>query len=106
MNGFHYSIVRHYLTIPVAFIYKNLLVFTFAQLLFVKRRGFIRRFSSKKYKKLSFLIGKQVQVFPIIDDAKSSYTATVLDIDNNANLVVQANGKTEVLNSGEISLKI
>ena len=45
-------------------------------------------------------------MFPIIDDAKSSYTATVLDIDNNANLVVQANGKTEVLNSGEVSLKI
>ena len=60
----------------------------------------------EEYKKLSFLIGKQVQVFPIIDDAKSSYPATVLDIDNNANLVVQANGKIEVLNSGEVSLKI
>ena len=60
----------------------------------------------EEYKKLSFLIGKQVQVFPIIDDAKSSYTATVLDIDNNANLVVQTEGKTEVLNSGEVSLKI
>ena len=60
----------------------------------------------EEYKKLSFLIGKQVQVFPIIDDAKSSYTATVLDIDNNANLVVQAKEKTEVLNSGEVSLKI
>jgi len=45
-------------------------------------------------------------VFPIIDDPKSSYTATVLDIDNNANLVVQTDGKTEVLNSGEVSLKI
>ena len=60
----------------------------------------------EEYKKLSFLIGKQVQVFPIIDDAKSSYTATVLDIDNNANLVVQTEGKTKVLNSGEVSLKI
>ena len=60
----------------------------------------------EEYKKLSFLIGKQVQVFPIINDAKSSYTATVLDIDNNANLVVQTNGKIEVLNSGEVSLKI
>ena len=60
----------------------------------------------KEYKALSFLIGKKVTVFPVIGDQNSSYTAEVLDIDENANLIVKDNqGELKKLYSGEVSLK-
>jgi len=59
-----------------------------------------------EYKKYSFLIGKEVTVYPIIDDEKSSYSAKVLDIDNQASLVVQLqDGSVKTLSSGEVTLK-
>ncbi len=59
-----------------------------------------------EYKALSFLIGKKVTVFPVIGDQNSSYTAEVLDIDENANLIVKDNqGEIKKLYSGEVSLK-
>lgn len=59
-----------------------------------------------EYKSLSFLIGQTVNVHPVIGDAKSVYSAKVIDIDENANLVVENDeGKMISLNSGEVSLK-
>ncbi len=59
-----------------------------------------------EYKKLVFLIGQTLEVHPIIGDEKSVYTATAIDIDENASLVVQLkDGTTRKLSSGEVSLK-
>ena len=59
-----------------------------------------------EYKRLVFLIGEQVDVHPIIGDEKSVYTATAVDIDENASLVVRLkDGTTRKLSSGEVSLK-
>ncbi len=58
-----------------------------------------------EYKSYSFLIGKTVEVHPIIGDDKSAYQAKVLDIDDNAGLVVQlADNSLKTLSSGEVSL--
>lgn len=89
----------------------------------------------KEYKSKSFLIGKNVVVHPVIGDDCSAYTAKVLDIDDNASLVVELpdnhhkndltenenfadiktngqqnfadkkNGTIKILNSGEVSVK-
>lgn len=57
-----------------------------------------------EYKKLSFLIGTEVEVFPIADGTES-YHAKVIDIDENAGLVVElADGTKKILTSGEVSL--
>ncbi|MBO4706931.1 MAG: biotin--[acetyl-CoA-carboxylase] ligase [Spirochaetaceae bacterium] len=59
-----------------------------------------------EYKRLVFLIGEEVEVHPIIGDEKSVYTATAIDIDENASLVVRLkDGTTRKLSSGEVSLK-
>lgn len=61
----------------------------------------------KEYRKLSFLIGKEVLVIPIIDNQKSSYKAKVLNITDEAFLQVQLqNGEQKILQSGEVSLQI
>lgn len=58
----------------------------------------------KKYKELSILIGKTVLVHPIIDSG-NSYIAKVIDITNNAHLVVQdEHGIIKELSSGEVTL--
>lgn len=58
-----------------------------------------------EYKQLSFLLGKTVSVHPIIGDTLSVYEAKVIDIDNNAGLIVSlADGTNKTLNSGEVSL--
>ncbi len=60
----------------------------------------------KEYKEASFLIGKQLTVFPLIGDQESSYKATATDIDENAGLIVTLkDGTTRILHSGEVSLK-
>lgn len=60
----------------------------------------------QEYKENSFLTGKKITVFPLIGDKKSSYKATVTDIDENAGLVVTlSNRTTRTLRSGEVSLK-
>lgn len=59
----------------------------------------------EEYKTQSFIVGKTVQVHPVIGDEKSVYTATAIDIDNNAGLVVKLeDGTVKTLNSGEVSL--
>ena len=58
-----------------------------------------------EYKSLSFLIGKNLTIYPLIGDEKSAYTALALDIDQNASLVVQLpDGQEKTLNSGEVTL--
>lgn len=60
----------------------------------------------KEYKEASFLIGRELTVYPLIGDEKSSYKATATDIDDNAGLVVKlADGTTRTLSSGEVTLK-
>ncbi|MBP5519091.1 MAG: biotin--[acetyl-CoA-carboxylase] ligase [Treponema sp.] len=60
----------------------------------------------EEYKKLSFLLGQEITVFPLIGDAASSYKAKATDIDQNAALIVTlADGTTKTLNSGEVTLK-
>ncbi len=59
-----------------------------------------------EYKALMFLIGQTLEVHPIIGDEKSVYTATAVDIDENAGLIVRLkDGTTKTLSSGEVSLK-
>ncbi len=59
-----------------------------------------------EYKRLVFLIGEDVEVHPIIGDDKSVYTATAVDIDENAGLVVRlSDGTLRTLSSGEVTLK-
>lgn len=59
-----------------------------------------------EYKSRSFLIGRRVKVFPLVG-GKESFFADVLDIDENARLVVRTeDGKTLRLESGEVSTQI
>lgn len=58
----------------------------------------------EEYRAASFLIGTEVQVFPVAG-GEESYKATVVDIDENAGLVVRLDdGSTKVLSSGEVTL--
>ena len=60
----------------------------------------------KEYKEASFLIGRELTVYPLIGDEKSSYKATATDIDDNAGLIVTLeDGSKRTLSSGEVSLK-
>lgn len=59
----------------------------------------------REYKNALFILGTKVQVHPIIDDEKSAYEATAIDIDENANLIIRlSDGSQKSLNSGEITL--
>ena len=60
----------------------------------------------EEYKSLSFIIGREVEVHTLIDNAQGNYKATAIDIDQNAALVVRLeDGTTKTLISGEVSLK-
>ena len=60
----------------------------------------------KEYKEESFLIGRELTVYPLIGDEKTAYKATATDIDENAGLVVKlADGSFRTLSSGEVTLK-
>ena len=60
----------------------------------------------KEYKEASFLLGRELTVFPLIGDQNSSYKATATDIDENAGLIVTlADGTTKTLSSGEVTLR-
>ena len=60
----------------------------------------------KEYKEASFLLGRELTVYPLIGDEKSSYKATATDIDENSGLIVTlSDGTTKTLNSGEVTLK-
>ena len=59
-----------------------------------------------EYRNLSFVIGKEVTVFPLIGENKKSYKAKAIAIDDNASLIVKdLQGKEHILNSGEVSLR-
>ena len=59
----------------------------------------------EEYKKASFLIGQTVEIHPVIGDEKNVYKAKVVDIDDNAALVVELDDATKkALSSGEVSL--
>ena len=61
----------------------------------------------KEYAARSFLVGKEIQVIPVIGDEKTSYKAKVLGIDKEARLLVRLeDGSERALFSGEISIKI
>ncbi|MBO4547258.1 MAG: biotin--[acetyl-CoA-carboxylase] ligase [Treponema sp.] len=61
----------------------------------------------QEYADLSFIIGKQITVIPVIGDERTAYPATVLGIDKNARLLVRLDDKSErALSCGEISIKI
>ena len=58
-----------------------------------------------EYKKMLFLIGKTITVHPLIGDDKTAYTATAINVDKNAGLVVRLkDGSKRTLNSGEVTL--
>lgn len=60
----------------------------------------------KEYREKSFLIGHTVQVYPVIGDESKAYKAKVIDVDNNAALVVELENKEQrTLISGEVTLK-
>ena len=60
----------------------------------------------KEYKEASFLLGRELTVYPLIGDEKSSYKATACDIDDNAGLIVKLkDGSMKTLSSGEVTLK-
>ena len=59
----------------------------------------------EEYKSLMFMLGEPLVVHPLIGDDKSAYTAKAIDIDENAELVVElTDGTTKVLSSGEVTL--
>lgn len=58
-----------------------------------------------EYKTASFLIGTEINVFPVAG-GEESYRAKVVDIDENAGLVVEVDdGTKRTLSSGEVTLK-
>lgn len=60
----------------------------------------------KEYRKCLFMIGQKVTVSPVIGKLDSQFEATVIDVNENAKLIVQKeNGDTLELDSGEISLR-
>lgn len=58
-----------------------------------------------EYKSLSFIIGKKIDVHPLIT-SEETYRATAVDITGNAELVVECeDGTRRTLSAGEVSLK-
>lgn len=61
----------------------------------------------EEYKQNSFLIGKNITVFPVAGTQNNSYSAKVIDIDENAHLVIKTESEEiKSLESGEVSVKI
>jgi len=57
----------------------------------------------EKYKNRCFVLGKEIT----FEQSGKTYNATALDIDKNGGLIVKtSDGKTETLQSGEISIKV
>lgn len=66
------------------------------------KKGFVR--AMEEYRERSMLTGKTVIVHPVVDGAES-YEAEVLDIGEDAKLIVKTgDGKTRFLDSGEVTL--
>jgi BirA family biotin operon repressor/biotin-[acetyl-CoA-carboxylase] ligase len=68
--------------------------------------GFYKKLASKEYieeyKNRSMLIGKTVSYIK----EGNTYTARVLDIDDNARLILEQNGEKAILQAGEVSVKL
>lgn len=65
------------------------------------------RLALSEYRERSFLIGKNVTVHPVIDNADTDYTAIVKEITDDAKLIVQLpDNSTKALDSGEISIRM
>ncbi|MBQ0003402.1 MAG: biotin--[acetyl-CoA-carboxylase] ligase [Treponema sp.] len=61
----------------------------------------------QEYKDKSMLIGKKVEVSPVIGETKENYSALVTDITKTARLVVKTDdGLEKHLDSGEVSLTV
>ncbi len=59
----------------------------------------------EEYKNRSNLIGRRIEISPIIGNSENNYFCTVEDISSNANLVVRTDdGILKELNSGEVTL--
>lgn len=59
-----------------------------------------------EYRNRSFLIGRNLQVYPVIGNEKASYRAKAIAIDDDFSLMVQLeDGSFKTLGSGEVSLK-
>lgn len=57
-----------------------------------------------EYRNKSFLIGKEIEVFPVIN-GNEKYLCKVLDVTDEAKLIVQlGNGENRILDSGEVSI--
>lgn len=60
----------------------------------------------QEYRNKSCIIGTMVDIYPVAGSSAAAYKARVLDIDNEARLVVcDDRGERQVLQSGEISLR-
>lgn len=61
----------------------------------------------KEYKDASFILGKTIQVHPVISTEEGIYFAKAIDIDENASLVIQTeDGKIKTLSSGEVRVRL
>ena len=55
-----------------------------------------------QYRKRLFFLGQQITV----TQGDTSFTATAVDVDNMCRLIIERNGERQLLNAGEISVKI
>lgn len=59
----------------------------------------------QEYKSRSFLIGKEIEISPVINREEKNFKCTVQDITDDAKLVVKLeNGEIKALDSGEVSI--
>jgi len=56
----------------------------------------------EEYKERSVLLGREVTVL----SAEGDYRAVVTDIDKDGHLVIERDGRREILSSGEISVRL
>ena len=61
--------------------------------------------SMEEYKSRSFLIGQEINVSPVIGQTENNYICKVLDITEEAKLVVELeDGSKKTLDCGEVSI--
>lgn len=61
--------------------------------------------SMQEYKSRSFLIGKEVEISPVINTEDKNFKCVVQDVTEDAKLVVKLkNGEIKILDSGEVSI--
>lgn len=61
--------------------------------------------SMQEYKARSFLIGKEIEISPVINTEDKNYKCVVQDVTEDAKLVVKLkNGEIKILDSGEVSI--